>query len=162
PRRWSISPSPWASSQDSSSAMTWTACIGSRSRSQAPQRQMSRAVDHRSPAAEIPSIRGSSASGWSTPEYGSTKYPRAAGDVRAQRIVERDPALVDQRHDRSGRERLRDRPDPVLRVRSRLASALRVGYSERQLEHPLTAHDNGGADARKTVLGLGCPDEPGQ
>jgi hypothetical protein len=83
-------------------------------------------------------------------------------DVLPERIVERDPALGDQRHDRSGRERLRDRADPVLRVRSRLASALRIRDADRQLEHPLAANDDGSGEARKTVLGLRCPDEPGE
>ena len=86
----------------------------------------------------------------------------ALGEVRRQRIVERELAGVAQLQDPDRRERLRDRADPVLRVRARRRTRLDVRDAERLLPDELVAPEDRRAHGRHPLLGLGGRELPAQ
>ena len=83
-------------------------------------------------------------------------------DVLLEPIVELELTGIAQLHDRSGRERLRDRADAILRVDRRLLLSLDVRDTERLLPHELAVPDGGSADRRDPLACLGLTDEAGQ
>jgi hypothetical protein len=84
---------------------------------------------------------------------------RGPVDVPIERVLEVDLAGIAQLHDRRGRERLRDRADPVLRVRCRLDSRLEVRRADGRLPDQLAVAQNGRCEARQALLALLFPDE---
>jgi len=85
---------------------------------------------------------------------------RTLGQVCRQRVVERQLAGLPQLHDPDRRERLRDRADPVLRLRRRLLARLHVGEPERPLPDELAAAEDGRTHRRHPLLVLGGGEPP--
>src|SRR5580765_2564445 len=83
-------------------------------------------------------------------------------DVLLEPIVEPELTGIAQLHDRSGRERLRDRTDAILRVGRRLLLSVDVRKTERLLPHDLAVPDRGSADRRDPFACLGLTNEAGQ
>ena len=89
-------------------------------------------------------------------EHAADRRPvRTLGEVRGERVVERELARVAQLHDPNGGEGLRDRADPVLRLRRRVARRLHVSLPERLLPQPLAVAEDGRADRGHPLLRLG-------
>ena len=87
---------------------------------------------------------------------------RALGQEAGQRIVQRERSRVPQLQDADGGERLRDRPDPVLRVGRRAFVRFDVRETEGLLPEQLVAAKDRGADGRHSLLGLGRRELPRQ
>ena len=89
-------------------------------------------------------------------EHAADRRPvRALRQVRGERVVERELAGVSQLHDPDRRERLRDRADPILRLRRRHPCRVDVRVPERLLPQRLAAAEDRRADRRHPLLRLG-------
>ena len=79
---------------------------------------------------------------------------RCLGQVRAKRRLEVDPALVDELHHEDGRERLRDRADPVHVVGRRCTRRGDVGDPQDPFPDDLAVAKDAGRDRRHPLLRL--------
>ena len=85
---------------------------------------------------------------------------RALRDVEVERVVERELPVVAELEDADGREGLRDRADPVLGLGRGDRRALDVRETDGVLPEQLVAPEDGGADRRRPLLGLGRTQPP--
>ena len=84
---------------------------------------------------------------------------RGSLDVPVERVLEVELPRVSQLHDRGRGERLRDRPDAVLRVGRRLETGFDVRGADRLLPDQLAVAEHRRADARHALLALLAEDE---
>ena len=80
-----------------------------------------------------------------------------AGQVGVQAVVQRQPALVAQRHDEHGGEGLGDRADHVLRVVAGRHRAVDAGRADVAGPDQRPVADDAGADRRRAPVALGGP-----
>jgi hypothetical protein len=80
-------------------------------------------------------------------------------DVLVERVFEIERAFITQLHHCGSGERLRDRSEPVLRVRRRVAVGIDVGCADGRLPRGLSRADDGDRDAREALVALLCADE---